>query len=267
MTVDIAFANILVYMLVWVRLAGMLLFNPLLARRSIPAAARMGLVLFLALMIAPMQSAATVAAVYAMSGGGYVLAVVGELMLGLVYGFIFQIFYYLLFFVGDMIDSDMGLAMAKTFDPATSIQTSFSSSVVTIFFSLYFFATGSHLLLIHLFADSFSAIAPGAFTLSRSVLSFAVRLFGTVFSLAVRLWAPYMVAEFVLQAGMGILMKFIPQITVFVINFQLRILLGLLLLLLFAPFVADFIGGYTDTLFDSLYGAAGLAAGGPAAGG
>ncbi len=255
MTIDIAFANILMYLLVWVRLAGMILFNPLLARRNIPAMARNGLVLFLTLLIAPMQGAEVAAAVYQLSGLGYALALVGEMFIGLCYGFIFQIFYYLLFFVGDLMDGDMGISMAKTFDPATNIQTAFSSSLLTLMFTLFLFVSGSHLVLIRLFANSFNNITVGTFSLNRDIAGFILELFVTAFNLVLRLAAPIMVAEFALQGAMGILMKFVPQITVFVINFQLRILLGILMLLLFMPFFGQFIDTYIDALFGSLLNA------------
>ena len=57
----------------------------------------------------------------------------------------------------------------------------------------------------------------------------------TVF--AVKLCLPILAAELVGQIGMGILMKVIPQINVFVINIELKVIIGLaLLLLLIAPF-------------------------------
>ncbi len=253
MTIDIGFANIMVYLLVWVRLAGMVLFNPMLARSSIPAMVRMGLVLFLTFLIAPLQGEELAAAVYGLGDLGYMFAMVRELLIGLIYGFVFQIFYYFMFFVGDMIDTDIGLAMAKSFDPATNIQTSFSSALVTLLFSLYIFATGSHLTLIKLFADSFEAIPVGTFALTTDILSFVINLFSSIFLLALRLWAPIMVGEFALQISMGVLMKFIPQITVFVINFQLRIFLGILMIFMFAPFIGQFMDSYIDTLFDTLF--------------
>ncbi len=43
--------------------------------------------------------------------------------------------------------------------------------------------------------------------------------------------------ELVTEAAMGILMRMIPQINVFAVNFQLKIIVGLLMLLyMFSPF-------------------------------
>ncbi len=249
MSLEIAFTGILTYLLVFVRFLGMIVFNPILSRNGVPAMVRIGLALFLTLMIAPMQPVAGVAA---MGDLEYAFAAVKELFLGIVYGFVFQIFYYMLYMVGDFIDTDIGISMAKTFDPATNIQVGFSSTFINLVFVLYIFATGSHLALIKLFAESFELIPLGVSALSTTVYTFVIQLFISVFLLVLRLWAPFMVAEFILQASMGILMKFIPQITVFVINFQLRIMLGILMLFMFAPFVGQFIDNYITVLFQNL---------------
>ncbi len=250
MQIEIGFEGLLVYLLVFTRLAGMILLNPVFSRNNLPQMARMGLILCLTLLIAPLQPLETIAD---FSGIELTFAIFRELFVGAVYGYVFLIFYYLLYYAGEIMDSDIGLAMAKTFDSASQIQVAFSGQIVTIFFITYLFATGSHLALIRMYADSFAFIPLGASTLSLSISGFITELFVSVFMLAIRLVTPLMVAEFVLQVSMGILMKFIPQITIFVINFQLRILLGILLLFLFAPFIGQFIDDYLTVLFDSLF--------------
>lgn len=262
MTIDVGFSGILVFLLVFVRLAGMILLNPLLNRSNVPMMARMGLVFFLTILIAPLQSAAVVTA---MGDLEYIFAVIRELFIGAIYGYAFSVFYFMLYFAGDTMDTDFGIAMAKTFDPATQIQVSFSGQLLNIIFGLYIFATNSHLALIRMYTDSFALIPLGGATFSVDILTFAVRLVSSVFMLALRLVAPFMVAEFALQITMGILMKFVSQISIFVINFQMRIVLGLLLLFLFAPFIGQFIDTYITVMFDNLADATAILAAGTSA--
>lgn len=259
MTLEIGFQGLVLFLLVLARFAGMIGFNPLLSRNNVPAVVRAGLVFFLSLLVAPTLSAANLPD---MGGFAFAFALVRELAVGLVYGYVFNLFYYFLAYAGDFVDTDIGLAMAKTFDPGTNIQSAFTSTLFTLLFSLYIFATGSHLALIKIFCESFQMIPPGAHTLNTGIFSFAIQLFISVFLLSLRLVAPFMVAEFILQASMGILMRFIPQITVFVINFQLRIILGLLMLYLFAPFIGQFIDNYITALFSSLIDATAVMGGG-----
>jgi len=70
--------------------------------------------------------------------------------------------------------------------------------------------------------------------------------------LGIKMCMPILAAELIAQLGMGILMKVIPQINVFSINLELKIIIGLsLLLLLIAPF-GEFLLGVERTMLDSL---------------
>ena len=87
-----------------------------------------------------------------------------------------------------------------------------------------------------------------------------VELFIQTFLLAMQLSLPVLAAELIGQVGMGILMKAIPQINAFVINIELKVVLGLVLvLLLMAPF-SDFLLEAERTMLDSLHQVLALAA-------
>ena len=60
---------------------------------------------------------------------------------------------------------------------------------------------------------------------------------------------------------MGILMKAIPQINAFVINMELKILIGLVLLLLFLTPINEFLLDMEQTMLDTLSGTLQILAG------
>ncbi|MEG0853961.1 MAG: flagellar biosynthetic protein FliR, partial [Angelakisella sp.] len=179
-------------------------------------------------------------------------AIFREIFVGFVCGFVFQIFYLLLFFVGDFIDMQFGLSMAKVFDPGTNIQASISGKFFDIMFVLYFFATGSHLVMLKLFASSYLILPAGAQGMTLNAAKFVIEVFIAAFSLVIRLALPFVIAEFTVEMAMGVLMKLIPQIHVFVINMQIKVGLGLLLLILFAQPVSSFIDNYTVLMLENM---------------
>ncbi len=246
---NLSFNYFTVFLLVFARMSGMILLNPLFARRNVPNQVRMGLILALTLLISPTLPQAPVAA---LSDIEVIFSIYKELFVGALCGIVFQFFYYMLFFVGDMLDMQMGLSMAKVFDPATSIQMSVTGNLLGVFLILYIFVTDSHLLLIKLFASSYMVVPVGAAGLTPEVGGFLINLFASVFSLAFRLGLPFIVASFTLEMSMGILMKLIPQIHVFVINIQMKLALGILLLLLFAHPVGSFIDNYMAAMFENI---------------
>lgn len=244
---NIEFEGLTLLILVFVRMASMILLNPMLARRNVPQQVRMGLVFFLTILIAP-----TLPAVPQMDTFSLVLALFGEICIGLLCGYVFQIFYYMLFFVGDFLDTEFGMSMAKVFDPGTNIQMSVTGNFLTIFFMVYIFLTNSHLIMIQIFASSFTAIPAGGSIDITVVAQYAIDLFIQVFLFVLRLILPFTVAEFTLEVAMGVLMKVIPQITIFVINFQLKLILGMVMLILCAPIIGSFMDHYIIVLFENL---------------
>ena len=71
--------------------------------------------------------------------------------------------------------------------------------------------------------------------------------------LAVKLCMPILAAELIAQVGMGVLMKVIPQINVFAINIELKVIVGLVLLfMLMIPF-SEFLIQVEASMLDSLH--------------
>ena len=247
--VEAILANTPLYFMIFARLAGMIGMNPLLARKNVPSSVRVALIMLMTVLLAP-----TVQPQGVLSAGSLELAegMLRELFVGYVCGFVFQIYYYMIFFAGDVMDTEFGLAMAKVFDPGTSIQMSVSGNLLNLLFVLYLFATNSHLLMIRIFATSFEIIPIGGIHFSADTAQFILQLFGSAFSLVLRLAAPFIAAEFIVEVAMGVLMKLIPQIHVFVLNIQLKLLLGLVLLLAFAGPIGTFIDNYQKLMFEMM---------------
>lgn len=245
----IGMQSFLVYILVFCRMGGMIFFNPLLTRQNILARFRVALVVALTIVIAP-QLLDT--GPESLTDLGLVFSMAKELIVGMVCGYIFQIYYYLLIFAGDIMDIEFGLSMAKVFDPGTNIQMSISGKLLEILFVLYFFITDCHLVMIRIFTSSYEIIPINGVVLSQGAASAMIQLFISVFSLAIRLILPFIAAEFVLEVVMGVLMKLIPQINVFVMNLQFKILLGLVLLFLFASPITNFIDNYMNMMLHGM---------------
>lgn len=247
MTFDVQ--SLMAYILVFCRMGGMIFFNPLLMRKELPAIARIGIVGGLTLIITPSVAAD---APGELENLALVFELSKELFVGIVCGMIFQFYYYLLFFIGDIMDTEFGLSMAKVFDPSTHIQMSISGGLLQFVFALYLFATDSHLLMIRIYASSYDIIPMGQIFVTEAVPQFILEQFMFAFGLVIRLGLPFIAASLVMQIAMGVLMKLIPQINVFVLNIQMKIFLGLLMMFLFAGSIGTFVTNYTDRMFEAM---------------
>lgn len=249
-TLDLVIENVYVFMYVFARLFAIILLNPVFSRTNIPNVVKTSLVLFSTIIIAPLLPLPAEAPLGLLE---VFFGVFREFFVGFALTFVFNIYYYMLMFAADIMDTQFGLSMAKVMDPQSHIQTAATGTLMNILFMLYFFATNSHLELINVAVGSYELIPVGASTLNfQGVSTFVFALFTSVFLLALRLTLPFVAAEFILEVSMGILMKLIPQIHVFVIHMQGKILLGLILLMTLSVPITKFIDNYIRGIFNSM---------------
>ena len=243
------FDSIVLYILVFMRMSGLILLNPVFSRRNVPSQIRLALILCLTMVLVPTITSPTVTNwnIFTLLG-----AMAMEFFVGFLLSFVFQLFYYMLFFAGDLLDVEFGVSMARVFDPGTNIQMAISSNLLNIVLMLYLFVTDSHLLMIKLFSATYDIIPAGAVVLTTQSVGFYLNLVSTAFSLVIRLALPFVAAIFVSEVAMGVLMKMVPQIHVFVISIQFKIMVGLILLFLFAAPLTSFIDKYLETIFHSM---------------
>lgn len=232
--------SLTLFMLITGRMTGFVVFNPLLGRRGIPNLVKAGFILLLALCVFSMTAPRTEMPATLL---GLVFAFLMELLLGYVLGLIVNFFFYIPVMAGSVIDMQMGLSMASAYDPASGIQVTATSSLFNILMSLLFFAANGHHTLIRIFVGSGLAVPYGAVALGEDFYRAMIQLFIDCTILGVKLAMPVLAAELMGQVGMGILMKVIPQINVFAINIELKVIVGLVMILIlifpFSEFLLD----------------------------
>ncbi len=154
---------------------------------------------------------------------------------------------------GDVVDMQIGLSMGKAYDPTYG-----NAGVTTQFYNhwflLYFFAVGAHESYIKLFAVSYEHIKLGYSSFNLNMLYVIPRFFQSVLELGLKLAMPIIVTELVTEFCIGVLMKAVPTIHVFVLNIQLKMLVGFVVLAASCGVVGEFIEKLVAVLFDNLDG-------------
>ncbi|WP_027400156.1 flagellar biosynthetic protein FliR [Anaerovorax odorimutans] len=239
----------IIFTLVLMRMAGCILFNPILGRRNFPAMFKIGLTLVLSLVI---YTYSDISITEFSTTVEYIILLLKEFFIGYVLGFIVSLFAYIIIFGGELIDLQMGIAMSKIYDPQSNISMSLTGTYYNILFTFLFFVGNGHLTLIKLFLNLGEFIPYGKVIINTKVPSLILDVFCQCTVLAVKLAMPIVAIEFLLEIAVGILMKAIPQINVFVINIQAKLFIGLILLvILFSPMVS-FMEYLIELLFDSM---------------
>lgn len=232
------------------RVSGFILFNPILGRTNIPAAFRSGMVLVLSWFVMGVTDQQV-----PFPGGipELVVRILLEMGLGFLLGMAVNFFFYIPQLAGSMIDTQMGMTMNQMYDPGTSSSMSVSGQILNVLMTLLFFAGGGHYTLLRIFLTSEEIVPLGAVSIGVPAFQFMLELFVECTVLAVKLCMPILAAELIAQVGMGVLMKVIPQINVFAINIELKVIVGLaLLFMLMIPF-SEFLIEAERTMMNKLH--------------
>ncbi|MBD5118132.1 MAG: flagellar biosynthetic protein FliR [Clostridiales bacterium] len=230
----IDWAALTAFLFITARVSGFILFNPILGRANIPVTFRTGMTLVLSVFVA------SVSTLQVTEPAGLIelcVRLLLEIAVGFLLGIAVNFFFYIPQLAGSMIDTQMGMTMNQMYDPGSSANLSVTGQLLNTLMTLLFFAGGGHLTLLRLFLTSQDVVPLGMVSIGLPAYNLLLELFVECTVLGIKLCMPILVAELIAQVGMGVLMKVIPQINVFAINIELKVIVGLaLLLVLVIPF-------------------------------
>ena len=224
----------ILFSLVVMRMSGAIVFNPIFGRTNYPRAAKGGLIFFLSLMLFVGVDGTLSHQPAGMIEYGVML--VKELLVGFALGFSMELTFAIIRFSSAVMDNVMGLSMAQVYDPQYNTQMTITSGIYYAFMALIFLATDVHLRLIALFFSSARLVPFGEVVLRPELSELMLEIFKTSITTGFQFAFPLVAMELVTEAAVGILMRMIPQINVFAVNFQIKIMVGLMMLVyLFSP--------------------------------
>lgn len=164
---------------------------------------------------------------------GYAMIVVKEAAVGLIIGLGAQVCMSITSLAGRLIDMEIGLAMANQMDPTTQEQSTISGIYLQYFIMLILIVTGFYEYLLRAIAETFILIPVNEAVFRYDSLVDNVVTFLTGYVLVgFQICMPIFASIIVLNAVLGILAKVSPQMNMFAVGMQLKILVGLSILFL-----------------------------------
>ena len=227
----------LIFLLASCRTAGVIFFNPIFGRQGVPNIMKVGLSLALALFAVFEFSAVQVINYSAIE---FIGAMLQGFVMGMVIGFIMQMFLSVFQLGGQFIDMQMGLSMASMYDPATQANVTVTGNLLTAMYVLIFFVSNAHLALFSVVIQSFQILPLGLGNISDRVGIYIIELMYYIFIYAIQVAIPIIVTELISEFAVGILMRLVPNINVFVINIQIQMMIGFVVIFTLIPALANF---------------------------
>ena len=231
------------------RMTGLLTLSPIFGRQNIPTLSRMGLAFFLSVLL---MGTVRVVPDLQLSLLQLLYHALFELAIGMMVGVVFRMFLSVLFVGGDVIDTQMGISMSKSFDPSSNMSISTTANLLNAMFYLLFFLTNSHHTFFRMAAQTFNILPLGGTQLNPNAFYYIAELMSTIFILAIKLSMPIVIIELIVTMAVGIIMRVVPQINIFAVNIQFKLAVGLVTLLLLVPAFSGFIENLITICFEQV---------------
>ena len=243
MNIDVVISqqDIEYFILILVRITSFVFIAPFFGMSNTPQRTKLGLSIFLTLVFYNILPEMDVSYKTLME---YSTIVVKEAITGLLIGFAAYICSNIILFSGRMIDTDIGLSMASMFDPTTRQQTTITGSLYNNLMMLLMLVSGMHIFFISALKDSFTLIPIGKMTINFTMYETMLGFLTSYFIIGFRIVLPIFVSILILNCALGIMTKVAPQIHMFAIGIQIKVLGGLVILLLtvsMLPVISEFI--------------------------
>ena len=213
------------WMMVFLRGLGVIMLIPTLGSRPLPPMVRVAITALVATLLyglvprAPMPT----------SNAAFVVAAMGEIMLGLLFGFTGKFVFAAVDMSGRMITQEIGLSAAPGMD-APSPSTEPLAAFLSTFAGVMFFLLGGHIGALSAFARSFDLAPAGAPAFSRMAVEYLVSGTAHVIELGFRISAPFIAMNFLITLAFSVLGRAVPKMSVFVMSYSLRVMVGFSLL-------------------------------------
>ncbi len=244
------------FLLILTRVSCFVYIAPFFAMKDTPARIRLGFSVFVSILIYQALTPASAVAVGTVVE--YALAVMKEAVTGLLIGFGANICMAVVNFAGSVADMESGLSMVTLLDPATKENTSITGVLYQYAFMMMLIASGMYRYLLGALVDTFSLIpVNGAVFRSDALLQSMVRFLGDYIIIGFRIVLPIFCTILLLNAVLGVMAKVSPQMNMFAVGIQIKILTGLSVMFLtvgMLPGASDFLYREMKTMMVSFIG-------------
>lgn len=235
--------------LIWVRVLAMSAMIPFLFGKPVPGHVKVGLSIILALYayphIVPAQPPELSSNLLFI-----IMLYLKEAFYGFIIGFTVSILFYAFQCVGQMIDNQRGVSIARVLIPQLGEQGSISGLFLFQLALVLYLALGGHLVFLDTFYMSFKQLPVLAFPTAGpgmlSLIDLLGQLTGMIFAISLQLAGPVIIAILLADIILGLANRISPQINVWELGFNVKGYTGILLLALSITMIGGQVVRFTN---------------------
>ncbi|HWJ80391.1 MAG TPA: flagellar biosynthetic protein FliR [Niallia sp.] len=225
---DELLSNIPAFLLIVVRVTSFFVMIPILSYRTIPNTFKVGLGFFLSLIMFWGMDVPTFTI-----DSAYYLLILKEALVGLLIGFSANMLFSAVQIAGGLIDFQLGFSIANVIDPQTGAQSPLTGQYLTVTAIFFLLATNGHHLLLEGIYYSYRFIPLDQAWIhfgDGNLIEYLIKNFALMFALAFQMSIPVVGSIFLVDIGLGIVARTVPQLNIFVVGVPIKIIAGLIIL-------------------------------------
>ncbi len=239
------------FLLVFTRITGVFSAAPFFGSRNIPVYAKAGVSLLLSYIIFPAVFSAQT--VIPNTLPAYTVLVVGEFLLGLVFGFVASLIMQGVQMAGHVLDVQIGFGIVNVFDPAFGQQIPLLGNFKYLIALMVLLATNGHHVLLSALVASFKLVPVTGASIPASLAEFILDLVAGVFAIAFKISLPVLVSLVLADVAFGILARTMPQMNIFVVGIPAKLIIGVFALMMALPFYIAMLEVGFDGMYRDVY--------------
>lgn len=224
------YTHIDIILLIFCRILFAIVFIPVMVEAKLPVMAKAGATLALTVIV--YYTIPPVTLVYEPTVFSLGLLVIKEAVVGLIMGFGVIVFFQVYYFVGNLLSMQGGLGMSNIFDPINGTQLPVIGKFYYLGFSVIFLMSGGFHWFISSVVESFTHIPIGQAVFSPELTVTVVQGITVFWELSFKLATPILAVIFIVDCGLGILARTVPQMNMFVIGLPLKLMILLVLMVI-----------------------------------
>ncbi|MBQ9136066.1 MAG: flagellar biosynthetic protein FliR [Lachnospiraceae bacterium] len=246
-SLSFSFLDLEYFLLILVRVSCFVFVAPFFSMNNAPKRVRIALSVFTAMLLYTTLTPA--AGVVYDNVLEYAIIVAKEAITGLLIGFSASICTTIVNFAGAIADMETGLSMLMLMDPTNKQQASVTGVYYQYVVMLMLILSGMYRYLLGALADSFLLIpVNGAVFKGDHLVSTMVRFLGDYITIGFRICLPVFCVMLLLNAVLGVLAKVAPQMNMFAVGIQLKVLVGFGILFL----TTGMLSGVSGAIFNEI---------------
>ncbi|PLK27626.1 flagellar biosynthetic protein FliR [Novosphingobium sp. TH158] len=230
------------WMFIMTRVGAALLAAPFFGASSVPMQVRVivtGAIGILVCNWLPVQAPAQLLSLAGM------LAVAGEVLIGLSLGMVLQIAFAAPVIAAELVGAGMGMSIATAADPNTGAHSPALGQYYSVVLTLVFLALGGHLLFIDLVLKSYETFPPGQTWLGPDRIAMVGGYAATMLLTALAIALPVTLILLLVQLAAGMLSRSAPSLNLFALGLPAGVLAGIGALILSAQLLPDAMAALT----------------------